>query len=967
MDEARVGNKAHSRCGGDIPEKRDSAVPTRSGHGKAHARADQAIRQARARAQAYLDVAEVILIALNSRGEVELINRKGCLILGYREDELIGRDWFTTCLTRRDSPIVRKAFERLIAGDLEAVEYYENPVVSKTGEERLIAWHNALVRDEDGVIIGILASGEDITDRRRAEEELRQSEEKYHQIFSQALEGIYQTTPEGRYISLNPAFARMFGYASPEEMLSSINDIGHQIYVHPEDRERLKELLNRDGQVEGFEAEVYRKDGARIWISINAHVVRGENGAIRYYEGTDVDITARKKNELALKAVLEGTIAFVGRDYFASLVRKLAEVLGVRYAFIGELIPGQPGCIRTISVDADGKAVDPEIYALSNTPSEQVLATGLCVYPQDVQSSFPRDDELKHRHVVSYMGTPLYSRQKELLGLLAVMDDKPMEQGALAQTLLTIFAARAGAELERMRTDAALLESEGRYRYLVENSHALVAEISIDRRFHYISPNHRQYLGYDQTELMQFSITDLVHPDDLPQILPKLDQPEGTAVFRYRHKDGSWRWLDAAGRRFLTPTGEERIVVVSRDITDQKQAEQERQSLQEQLVRAQKMESIGRLAGGVAHDFNNLLTPILGYTDMLLDALAPDDPHRELVLPIHEAAEHARDLTRQLLVFSRKQALELKVVDLGGAIVRFQKLLRRTIRDDIWITVNVAPSLGLVKADIGQIEQVFMNLAVNAQDAMPKGGMLAFELKDVDLDKRFTQHYPGTNPGPYVLITVTDTGIGMHRDALEHLFEPFFTTKTPGQGTGLGLSIVHGIVKQHGGIICCQSQPGHGTTFKIYLPRHTEAVIQPREDTLPRDDLKRGNETVLIVDDSPAVRDLASHILRHQGYQVIVAESADHCLEIVDRQRERINLLLTDLIMPVMNGRELYERLHSVQPAMKVLYMSSYTDDIVTRHGIEPEAVSFIQKPFTIETLAARVRNVLDTSVRREH
>lgn len=397
------------------------------------------------------------------------------------------------------------------------------------------------------------------------------------------------------------------------------------------------------------------------------------------------------------------------------------------------------------------------------------------------------------------------------------------------------------------------------------------------------------------------------------------------------------------------------------DITTSRKAEVERQMLQEQLGLSQKMESVGRLAGGVAHDFNNLLTPILGYAEIVQSSLPSGDPRVEYIRQILMAAGRAKDLTRQLLAFSHKQVLELKTVDLGKTILHFQKLLKRTIRENISISVQIAPTLGMVSADVGQIEQVVMNLAVNAQDAMPKGGTLKISLGDADVEEKDPASHASIEPGSYVVLTVSDSGVGMDRETLSRLFEPFYTTKTQGHGTGLGLSIVHGIIQQHGGDIRVESEPGKGTTFNIYLPRLKDIAPQTYPDLPPAGEYKRGTETVLVVDDNQAVRDLVNHILGNQGYSVIVAEGPESCFDIIDQQHGRVSLLITDVIMPVMDGRQLFERLHSVLPKLKVLYMSSYAGDVIAHHGIAPEQVHFIQKPFSFRALTEKVREALDT------
>lgn len=396
------------------------------------------------------------------------------------------------------------------------------------------------------------------------------------------------------------------------------------------------------------------------------------------------------------------------------------------------------------------------------------------------------------------------------------------------------------------------------------------------------------------------------------------------------------------------------------DIGDRKRADRERAQLEEQLRQAQKMESIGRLAGGVAHDFNNLLSPIMGYTEILMSDCRGVEPRHGYLQEIMHAAERARALTHQLLAFGRKQFLALRAVDLRLVVAGFEKLLRRTLREDVAIHLILPESLGTVRADVGQIEQILLNLAVNAQDAMPGGGALTIELADVVLDEEYAAAQPGLKPGEYVLLSVTDTGHGMDKATQEHLFEPFFTTKEKGKGTGLGLSTVFGIVKQHGGNLGIYSELGRGTVFKIYLPRAVDAgtiSVTPPPATVQS---PRGTETLAIAEDNDALRRLVCQAAERLGYRVLAAESAEQCLALLENQTEPIHLLLTDVVLPGLNGRQLYERLRVDRPDLRVLYMSGYSNDVMAHSGTLDENIAFIQKPFTMQALGRKIRETLD-------
>jgi PAS domain S-box-containing protein len=396
------------------------------------------------------------------------------------------------------------------------------------------------------------------------------------------------------------------------------------------------------------------------------------------------------------------------------------------------------------------------------------------------------------------------------------------------------------------------------------------------------------------------------------------------------------------------------------DLTERKRAEAALRQSEERLLQSQKMEAIGSLTGGIAHDFNNLLTVILSYSGMLADDLKPGDPMRSDIEEILMAGRRAADLTRQLLAFSRQQVLQPQAVNLNEVVAKMEKMLRRLIGEDIELLAIGPPDLGLVMVDPGQIEQVVMNLAVNARDAMPNGGKLTIETTPVDLDESFASDHVGATPGPHIMLAVTDSGTGMDKATQARMFEPFFTTKEMGKGTGLGLSTVFGIVKQSSGSIWVYSEPGNGTAFKIYFPLVTEFTASGRaaaESLAPAD--VRGSETILLVEDEPQVRNLVRSILRRHGYQVLEAQNGGDALLLCEQHPETIQLLLTDVVMPKMSGPQLAERLKSIRPEMKVLYMSGYTDNSIIHHGVLDANVGFIQKPITPETLTRKMRSVL--------
>jgi signal transduction histidine kinase/ActR/RegA family two-component response regulator len=398
-------------------------------------------------------------------------------------------------------------------------------------------------------------------------------------------------------------------------------------------------------------------------------------------------------------------------------------------------------------------------------------------------------------------------------------------------------------------------------------------------------------------------------------------------------------------------------------LVERERAEQALRTTEEQLRQAQKMEAIGRLAGSVAHDFNNLLSVILSYSALLLKDLKAVDPIRNDIESIRKAGERAADLTRQLLAFSRQQVLAPRLVRLNDVVRDAEKMLGRLLGEDIELVTHYAPQLPMVRVDPGQIDQVILNLAINARDAMPEGGKLSIETKEVLLDASYTTEHFGVVPGPHVMLAISDTGIGMDKATQARIFEPFFTTKELGKGTGLGLSTVFGIVKQSGGNIWVYSEPGGGTTFKVYFPVGEGTETEPVERVEPT--TLDGTETVLLVEDQDDVRLVAQEILRRRGYHVILARNAGEALLTCERHPRTIHLLLTDVVMPQMSGRELAERLSAVRPEMRVLYMSGYTENAIVHHGILDSGIHYLQKPLVPDILARRVREVLDAPRRK--
>jgi PAS domain S-box-containing protein len=516
----------------------------------------------------------------------------------------------------------------------------------------------------------------------------------------------------------------------------------------------------------------------------------------------------------------------------------------------------------------------------------------------------------------------------------------------------------------RMRVDQALRNAQERFRGIYESSTDAIAYASLDGHLLDVNQSFAKLTGYTREELLTKTYQELtpkefrVMEDKLVQAILKKGEPAEYEK-EFIRKDGSrvpiCLTVFAVNGQSGTAIG---LAAIIKDITERKGAEEALRKTEERLRQIQKMEAIGQLTGGIAHDFNNLLLVINGYSDLTLDKLTVDDPLRQNVDQIRQAGERAASLTRQLLAFSRRQVLAPKVLDLNVVVRGIETMLRRMIGEDILFETALQSGLCRVEADPGQIEQVIMNLAVNARGAMPEGGKLIIETTNVELDE-FRRPDLDISPGPYVLLAVSDTGIGMDKETQERIFEPFFTTKETGKGTGLGLATVYGIVKQSGGYIWVYSEPGQGTTFKIYLPSVEKAVETASPGPMAVTSIG-GWETILLTEDEAAVRKLVQCILTTHGYTVIEAGNGVEALSVFAQHTAAIHLVITDVVMPVMGGRELASRLVSARPDTRILYLSGYADNAVVRHGVLEPGCAFLQKPFSKDALLRKVREVLD-------
>jgi PAS domain S-box-containing protein len=539
-----------------------------------------------------------------------------------------------------------------------------------------------------------------------------------------------------------------------------------------------------------------------------------------------------------------------------------------------------------------------------------------------------------------------------------IMESKPGDQRVLEKSIPLA---------ERKDVEDAFQASEMRYRRLFESAKDGILILDAETgQVVDANPFLMSLLGYSHADFLGKKLWDLGPFTNVAISRDVFKELQEKDYVRYEDlpletRDGRLINVEFVSNVYLV--GQNRVIQCNiRDISERKRSEAEHKKLEQQLQASQKMEAIGILAGGVAHDFNNLLSVILGYTEFAIQALWDGDPLKDDLLEVKKAGDRAAVLTRQLLAFGRKQVLQSVPLNLNQVAEGVEKMLRRILGEDIDYVQVLAPDLGIVRADPGQIEQVLMNLVVNARDAMSEGGKLTIETCNIDLDEEYAAHHVSVKPGPYVRIAVTDTGCGMDEQTKAQLFEPFFTTKEKGKGTGLGLSTVYGIVKQSGGNIWVYSELGQGTTFKIYLPRELSArVTSSRLRAIPEP--AKGTETILLVEDEEAIRKVAKRSLEAAGYKVLTAGAGDEALLVSSQYAGKIHLVLTDMVMPRMSGKALAQELVKMRPTVKVLYMSGYADNAFVHHGVVDDGMQFIGKPFTGTELAHKVRNVLDCDI----
>jgi two-component system, cell cycle sensor histidine kinase and response regulator CckA len=737
-------------------------------------------------------------------------------------------------------------------------------------------------------------------------------------------DAIIAQSIDGLVISWNLAAERLFGYAAQEiigqpfaRLLLSEDAVGLP---------GLLDLVMRDQRIEAFDTMRVRKDGTTADASVALVPLQDKSGRIVGAIGIVRDITRRKQIEAELWA---------SEEQFRQLALHIRQVLWLIDATETRMHYISPAYEKVWGRTCQSLFDNPRsrLDAVHAQDRERVVHAEANKYQR---GGFEEDYRiLRPDGTVRWIwdrGYPVHDEQGAIKGFVGIAED---------------ISERKQAEVDKARLVA-----------IVECTEDAVVGKTMDGIVVNWNPGAERLYGYTAEEMIGRPASTLFTPDHYQEYLQIMEKVRrGERVIAYdttrRHKEGTEIKVSVDICPVELRDGE--IVGASNiahDITRIKQ-------LEEQFRQAQKMEAVGRLAGGVAHDFNNLLTVICGYSDILLNTLPPGDRTRDLVTEINKAGTRGASLTRQLLAFSRKQVLEPKVLDLNAIVVDSKNMLDRLLGEDVELAVALDPALGRVKTDFGQIEQVLMNLVVNAHDAMPQGGKLTIETANVFLDPSYCRSHAEVKPGAYVMLAVSDTGCGMDEKTRARIFEPFFTTKGPDKGTGLGLAMVYGFIKQCSGHVFVHSEPGIGSTFKVYLPAvdGTPAAEKPQPAVTA---MPHGDETILLVEDNPGVRALTRHALQTCGYAVLEASHGKEALHLASTHAGSIHLLVTDVVMPDIGGRAVAERVVTIKPGIKVLYLSGYTDDAVVRHGVLQSETAFLQKPFTPSSLAQKVRSVLD-------
>ena len=902
--------------------------------------------------QTFFNALDDLVFVFDPEGRILFANPAAQNLLGYTPAELAGMAAFDF-----HPPEQRQEAAKLLAGVIAGkITICPIPLQARDGTRILVETKilHGQWRGKDA----LFGMGRDITERKQAEEAVRQSEERYRAVVETAPDVVYAISDKGVFASLNPAFEAITGWARTEWLGKSFAPL-----VHPEDASLAVEMFQkvlRGDKPPPYELRILSKSGKYLvgeFTStpyIRDGKVAGKLGIVR-------DITERKRAEKALRQGevrlerINRCLLELGPNFDSNINRLTAlcgELLGATCALYNRL-QGDLLC-------SQGQWQTPPGFKSEDAPTGHICYDVIRNNREDavVITNLPRtsyaesDPNVRAYGLQTYMGCAVKCEGKAVGSLCVVYgtDYQPTDDD---RRILGIIASAIGNEDTRKQAEAEL----NRLMTAIEQTPESVVITDTEGRILYVNPVFERVTGYSRAEVIgqnpRLLKSNRQDSAFYRQLWGKISAGEvWRGRFINKKKDGTLFTEDAV----IAPVRDEKGAVtnhiaIKRDISHELE-------LEVQYRQTQKIDSIGRLAGGVAHDFNNILAVICGHTDLALAQLSPDAPLRSNLECIQESADHAANLTRQLLAFGRGQVIEPRRINLNELIVNLNKMLRRLIGEDIKLVTQTAPDLGQIKADPGQIEQVLLNLVVNARDAMPDGGTLTIRTDNVTLDEDYARSHL-ISPGDYVMVSVSDTGAGMTDEVKQHIFEPFFTTKEQGKGTGLGLATCFGIIQQSNGHIHSDSQVDKGTQFKIYLPRvwGVEDPISSREVPVS---LPQGTETILLAEDEPSLRQLMARVLRTQGYTVLEATDGHEALTLAQANGAKIQLLLTDAIMPGLSGKTLAEWLGQVNPAIRVLFISGYINNNAVRDAMSRPGTFFLQKPFNPLDLTKRVREAIE-------
>jgi len=848
------------------------------------------------------------------------------------------------------------------------------------------------LKDDSGKKIGAVETFQDFTEQRYAEKQLTESEEKLRMITSSAQDAIIMIDDQGKVSFWNESAQKIFGFSESEILGENLHTVLAPRRFHKRFEESFPSfIISGKGPYLNKISEMMavNKSGNEFPIELSLSAVKIQDnwhsiGIIR-------DITERKHIEQELRnserrakrqraAIVELTLGenILEKDFQSSLAKVceiLSDTIGVSRTSVWTLADdgAELHCLNLYETGKKAHTQGATLNANDIPKYFNAIKSDSCIFAEDVQND-PRTDELAENYLKPLGITSMLDAgiviEGRLFGVICAEHIGNMrkwhhDEESFVSTIAA-FVAQLIIESKRKRAEKELRESEAKFRELTDMLPQVIFETDAKGNLTFVNRNAFDTFGYRKDEFTsELNAIQMIAVKDreraaasMQQIIAGQSKHSGREYTAIR-KDGTEFPVIIYSTRFLRDGGIAGLRGLIVDISARKQAEQDKKKLEHQLSQAQKMEAIGRLAGGVAHDYNNMLGVILGHTDMILEQVHPDQPIYTDITEIKQAGERSVDLTRQLLAFARKQTVVPEELNLNKIVGGMIKMLGRLIGEDIDLVWMPGENLWTVRVDPSQIDQMVVNLCVNARDAISDVGRISIETKNTVFDEDYCADHAGFEPGEYVLLAVSDDGCGMDAETRVNVFEPFFTTKDPGKGTGLGLSTIYGTVKQNQGFINLYSEPGHGTTFKIYLPRllMKGARLTARGSLQPAE---RGHETILLVEDEPAILRMTTLMLKKLGYTVIAAKNPAEAISLAREHAGEIHLLLTDVIMPEMNGRELAKRILSYYPSLKRLFMSGYTADVIAHHGVLEKGVNFIQKPFSKEGLGAKVRQVLD-------